>query len=87
MSNSVSLFDIKFNKGLMEIPSFKSDDSTETFLRNLIAFEQHYSHVNPKYFTDYTTFMDQLINTQKDVNLLRLKGIIMRGGSYHQQVW
>ena len=64
MSENVSLSDIKVNNGLVKISSFKVDDSTETFLRNLIAFEQHYSHVNPKYCTDNITFMDQLINTK-----------------------
>ncbi|KAG5632045.1 hypothetical protein H5410_003762 [Solanum commersonii] len=49
---------------------------TETFLRNLIAYEQQSSDVLPTYFSDYVTFMDHLINSEKYVNLLRQKGII-----------
>ncbi|KAG8369234.1 hypothetical protein BUALT_Bualt15G0130400 [Buddleja alternifolia] len=77
IDDKVSLFDIKFNEGLMEIPSLKVEDSTETFFRNLIAYEQHSSEIRPKYFTDYAVFMDQLINTDQDVNVLRRNGIIV----------
>nr|GLL37221.1 UPF0481 protein At3g47200-like [Ipomoea trifida] len=78
---TISLFDIKFNHGggVLEIPSFALYDSTETFLRNLIAYEQHSQDVYPMYFTDYAKFMDDLINTEKDVNLLRLKDVFING--------
>ncbi|XP_016503202.1 UPF0481 protein At3g47200 isoform X1 [Nicotiana tabacum] len=75
-NRTVSLFDIKFEKGLMKIPSFEVVDLTETLLRNLIAFEQHWPDVYPTCFSDYVTFMDYLIESEKDVSLLRLKGII-----------
>ncbi|KAK9275211.1 hypothetical protein L1049_022473 [Liquidambar formosana] len=70
------IFDIKFENGLMEVPFLSVDDFTETWFRNLVAYEQHSLDGKPEYFTDYITFMDQLINSEKDVNLLRLKGII-----------
>ncbi|XP_049390569.1 putative UPF0481 protein At3g02645 [Solanum stenotomum] len=73
--NMTSLFDIKFENGLMTIPYFQVVDETETLLRNLIAYEQQSSDV-PTYFTDYATFMDHLIDSDKDVNLLCQKGII-----------
>ncbi|XP_055802672.1 putative UPF0481 protein At3g02645 [Solanum dulcamara] len=75
-SNMKSLFDIKFERGLMTIPCLQVDDDTETILRNLIAYEQQSSGVHPIYFCDYAIFMDQLINSDKDVNLLRQEGII-----------
>ncbi|KAK6772175.1 hypothetical protein RDI58_030577 [Solanum bulbocastanum] len=71
------LFDIKFNKGVMNIPCFQVVKDTETLLRNLIAYEQQSSDVEPKYFSDYAIFMDLLIDSEKDVNLLRRKGIIV----------
>ncbi|XP_049388311.1 putative UPF0481 protein At3g02645 [Solanum stenotomum] len=74
--NVTSLFDIKFENGLMTIPYFLVLDGTETLLRNLIAYEQQSSDVDPTYFSDYATFMDHLIDSEKDVNLLRQKGII-----------
>ncbi|OIT05486.1 PREDICTED: putative UPF0481 protein At3g02645 [Nicotiana attenuata] len=76
LGDNTSLFDIKFENGLMKIPSFKVSDSTETLLRNLIAYEQHSSHVRPRYFSDFAIFMNYLIESEKDVNLLRQKGII-----------
>uniref|UniRef100_M1B7B8 Uncharacterized protein n=1 Tax=Solanum tuberosum TaxID=4113 RepID=M1B7B8_SOLTU len=65
------LFDITFENGLMKIPYFEVFGYTKTFLRNLIAYEQQSSDVLPTYFSDYVTFMDHLINSEKDVNLLR----------------
>ncbi|XP_049387773.1 UPF0481 protein At3g47200-like isoform X1 [Solanum stenotomum] len=76
LEDDISLFDIKFNNGFMAIPSFQVDDDTETILRNLIAYEQQSCDVEPKYFSDYATFIDYLIDSDKDVNLLRQKGII-----------
>ncbi|KAH0692315.1 hypothetical protein KY285_019412 [Solanum tuberosum] len=74
--NMTSLFDIKFENGLMSIPYFLVVDGTETLLRNLIAYEQQSCDVYPSYFSDYATFMDHLIDSEKDVNLLCQKGII-----------
>ncbi|KAI7999073.1 UPF0481 protein [Camellia lanceoleosa] len=65
------MFDICFERGHFKIPKFKVNDSTETFFRNIIAYEQHSSDDKPKYFTDYTYFMDQLINCKEDVTQLR----------------
>ncbi|XP_060188470.1 UPF0481 protein At3g47200-like [Lycium barbarum] len=74
--DSTSLFDIKFEDGVMKIPSFHVNDFTETLLRNLIAYEQQTSDVRSRYFTDFAIFMDYLIDTDKDVSLLRLNEII-----------
>ncbi|XP_009788155.1 UPF0481 protein At3g47200-like isoform X1 [Nicotiana sylvestris] len=71
-----SLFDIKFENGLMKIPCFEVVDDTETILRNLIAYEQQSPNEHSRYFSDYAVFMDHLIDSEKDVNLLRLKGVI-----------
>ncbi|KAH0692313.1 hypothetical protein KY285_019410 [Solanum tuberosum] len=66
----------KFENGLMTIPCFQVNDDTETFLRNFIAYEQQSSDVERTYFSDYAVFMDYLIDSDKNVNLLRRKGII-----------
>nr|GLL43650.1 putative UPF0481 protein At3g02645 [Ipomoea trifida] len=70
-----SLFDIDFNWGTMKIRCFRIDDFTETFLRNMIAYEQH-SDLAFKYFTDFVLFMSHLIHTPEDAKLLCGKGII-----------
>ncbi|KAK6803317.1 hypothetical protein RDI58_001101 [Solanum bulbocastanum] len=76
LGDNTSLFDITFENGLMKIPYFEVFGYTENFLRNLIAYEQQSSDVLPTYFGDYVTFMDHLIDSDKDVSLLRQKGII-----------
>ncbi|KAG5608656.1 hypothetical protein H5410_019937 [Solanum commersonii] len=77
--NMTSLLDIKFESttGLMTIPCLLTDLHTEIILRNLIAYEQQSSDVERTYFSDYAVFMDNLIDSEKDVNLLRQKGIIV----------
>nr|GME00883.1 UPF0481 protein At3g47200-like [Ipomoea batatas]GME02436.1 UPF0481 protein At3g47200-like [Ipomoea batatas] len=72
-----SLFDITFYNGVMTIPFFKVDNFTELFFRNMIAMEQRRDTLNPKYFTDYARLMDHhLLDTNRDVSLLRKNGII-----------
>ncbi|KAL7164287.1 hypothetical protein ACSBR2_040241 [Camellia fascicularis] len=68
VSSSKNLFDIKFRGNILEIPHTKIYDSTERFLRNIIAYEQ--CHCDDKFFADYSLIMDYLINTSKDVELL-----------------
>nr|GMC70002.1 UPF0481 protein At3g47200-like [Ipomoea batatas] len=77
VDESSSLFHIKFNHGELEIPKFHITDPTETFFRNMIAYEQHSCDENNMYFTDYAQFMDNLINTEKDVNLFRMNGVLI----------
>ncbi|KAI7997416.1 putative UPF0481 protein [Camellia lanceoleosa] len=67
----LSMLDVRFEHSHFKIPKFRVIDSTETFFRNIIAYEQHSSNDEPKYFTDYTSFMDQLINYKEDVTQLR----------------
>ncbi|CAL5423064.1 unnamed protein product [Camellia sinensis] len=71
-----SMLDIRFEHGHFKIPKFKVTDSTETFFRNIIAYEQHSSDDKPKYFTDYTYFMDQLINCKEEVTQLRCHEVL-----------
>ncbi|GMP86424.1 hypothetical protein CsSME_00039206 [Camellia sinensis var. sinensis] len=55
----------------MVILKYQIDDKIETFFRNIIAYEQHSLEDDKhKYFSDYTFFMDLLINTKEDVNKL-----------------
>ncbi|XP_022719635.1 UPF0481 protein At3g47200-like [Durio zibethinus] len=73
-----SLFDIKFTNDtkVLKIPTFRVDDNTERILRNLMAYEQSIPSSEPTYVCDYVTFMDNLINTGKDVQLLCNCGVI-----------
>ncbi|CAL5351752.1 unnamed protein product [Camellia sinensis] len=73
---NLSMFDIYFEHGHFKIPKFNVDDWTETFFHNIIAYEQHSSDDEPKYFSNYTYFMDLLINTEEDVDQLRHHDIL-----------
>ncbi|XP_010023544.2 UPF0481 protein At3g47200 [Eucalyptus grandis] len=76
VKKSPDLLDITFKDGTLEIPVLTVQDHTESQLRNLIAYEQHRPSGEVNYMTDYVTFMDCLIDSSKDVELLRAAGII-----------
>ncbi|KAH9681096.1 hypothetical protein WN943_029487 [Citrus x changshan-huyou] len=71
-----SLFDIKFENGVMKMPSLEISDATETIFQNLIAYKQCSQDINLKHVIDYVEFLNCLINSSKDAELLRRQGII-----------
>ncbi|XP_052172139.1 UPF0481 protein At3g47200-like [Diospyros lotus] len=64
-----------FCRASFKIPKLHINDSTELFLRNLIAFEQ-FCPLIKSYVTSYAFVMDRLINTAKDVDALQKAGIM-----------
>ncbi|WOK92998.1 UPF0481 protein [Canna indica] len=70
-----SLLEVTFEDGVMEIPFLQVDDSTTSFFRNLIAFEQCYQTTRTD-ITAYAAFMKCMINTPDDVRLLTLNRIL-----------
>ncbi|EOY02746.1 PREDICTED: UPF0481 protein At3g47200 [Theobroma cacao] len=64
-----SILDIKFRDGSLEIPSLLIQETTETILRNLIAYEQCLPHC-PPIFTCYAKVLDNLIDTTNDMEIL-----------------
>ncbi|KAK2420758.1 UPF0481 protein [Trifolium repens] len=78
VSESKCLLDWKFDKGVFKIPSFQIHDDTERCMRNIIAFEQcHIFNSSSRYICQYFTILDFLINTEKDVNILVDKKVIV----------
>ncbi|QHN91034.1 UPF0481 protein At3g47200-like [Arachis ipaensis] len=73
---SLCLLDLKFSGHTLEIPQIELEDKTEIWLRNMVALEQCY-YPDESYITDYTAVLDYLINTEKDVDFLVNKGIII----------
>ncbi|KAI6681363.1 hypothetical protein NL676_035244 [Syzygium grande] len=71
---SKCLFDIEFKNGVLNIPHLTLYDTTESYFRNIIAFEQCYYF--DTYLTDYMAFMDHLVDTPGDAKLLIDKEII-----------
>lgn len=74
-SKSEDLLDIRFSKGVLEIPRLAVTDETESLFRNIMVFEQCHYYFD-SYIIDYFAFLDGLINTPKDVELLVKSGII-----------
>ncbi|KAK6260902.1 hypothetical protein SCA6_015376 [Theobroma cacao] len=69
------LLNVKFKEGVLQIPCFYVDAETETWFRNLMAFEQcHYP--DEPYFCSYIVLLDHLIENEKDVDLLVKERII-----------
>ncbi|KAF7150829.1 hypothetical protein RHSIM_Rhsim02G0198200 [Rhododendron simsii] len=65
---SDNILDIQYAKGVFKIPQFDIQDDSEIVLRNLIAFE--ICHCEDSYIIDYVIFMDSLMGTAQDVDIL-----------------
>nr|GMD79080.1 UPF0481 protein At3g47200-like [Ipomoea batatas] len=75
-TDRTTLFDLDFSNLVLRIPSFKIDNHTETFLANMIAYEQQSTEA-AVWFSDYVSIMNQLIKSTEDVNMLCRRGIIV----------
>ncbi|XP_059439887.1 UPF0481 protein At3g47200-like [Corylus avellana] len=61
---------------ILEVPPFEIDDNTEVRFRNLMALEQcHYPF--QAYICSYVWLLDDLIDSEKDVDLLADKEVIV----------
>ena len=69
-----SLLDMKFDRGILEMPVLKIDDDTEILFRNLQVFEQ--CHCHEEYIANYISMINCLVITPKDVEILVRNGII-----------
>ncbi|XP_011033130.1 PREDICTED: UPF0481 protein At3g47200-like [Populus euphratica] len=59
------------------IPPLRIDNSTKSLLLNLVAYEACLGASNESRVTSYVCFMDSLIDTPRDVQVLRSKGILL----------
>lgn len=60
---------IRFNKGVLEIPPLTIDELTSSFFLNCVAFEQCYCYCS-QHVTSYVTFMGCLMATADDASFL-----------------
>ncbi|KAI7986861.1 UPF0481 protein [Camellia lanceoleosa] len=74
--DSTKFTDIEFKEGKLLIPPLLIHDLTKSIFLNLMAFEQCYPLCD-SYITSYISFMDELINSPKDVEHLYEKRIIV----------
>ncbi|PQQ17725.1 hypothetical protein Pyn_37320 [Prunus yedoensis var. nudiflora] len=70
-----NLLNIKFENGVLTIPELAIGELTQPLFRNLIAFEQCY-HGRSHQITSYAFFMDKLISSDKDIQLLSEEKIL-----------
>lgn len=66
---STSFLVINFSHGVLEMPTITIDDFMSSFLINCVAYEQCHKSCS-KHITTYTTLLDCLVNTFKDVEYL-----------------
>ncbi|KAH6809817.1 hypothetical protein C2S51_027600 [Perilla frutescens var. frutescens] len=74
-SGSRSLKDISFHGGVLKLPLIVVDDALESLYLNLIAFERFHVGAGNE-VTAYIFFMDNIIDSARDVSLLHSCGII-----------
>ena len=67
------LFDIRFGKGILEIPQLQIDEGTEILFRNLLAFEECHNWIEDTFVDDYITFISCLVRAPNDVEVLARK--------------
>ncbi|XP_031267804.1 UPF0481 protein At3g47200-like [Pistacia vera] len=71
------LTDICFENGTMKMPQLEITGETESIFRNLIVYEHYFAPSDKvKLVSQYIKFMDCLINSQKDVELLCKRNIL-----------
>ncbi|CAH9124496.1 unnamed protein product [Cuscuta epithymum] len=68
-STTDSFLNIRFHRGVIQMPPIKLDYLMCAFLRNCVAYEQCQS-VESRYMTTYVAFLDCLIDSYKDVEYL-----------------
>lgn len=67
---------VELKKGCLSMPSFWANDRTDMILRNVIAFEQCQHGIIP-FTSHYIQFLNALIVSDRDVELLSEKGVVM----------
>ncbi|KAF9664621.1 hypothetical protein SADUNF_Sadunf16G0037400 [Salix dunnii] len=63
--------------GRIQIPPLTINDSTESLLLNLVAYEACLGDNDQLWVTSYICFMDSLIDHPEDVRVLRSQGILL----------
>ncbi|KAI3913495.1 hypothetical protein MKW98_003974 [Papaver atlanticum] len=71
------LLNIQFHRstGTLDIPPLQIDDTTVPLFLNFMAYEQCDRDAEP-YFTNHFMFLDRLVNTAKDIEILHTNGVI-----------
>ncbi|KAL6188478.1 hypothetical protein ACLB2K_039870 [Fragaria x ananassa] len=83
-----SFLDVNFTNGVFKMPPLLVHHCTETLLKNLIALEQRHIGDDPvQHITSYAYLMGCLIQSEKDVKLLRKKQILVHEEKNDKEVF
>ncbi|XP_076889652.1 UPF0481 protein At3g47200-like [Bidens hawaiensis] len=76
--------DVSFKRRVLKIAPVSMDDYRFTLFRNMVAFEQCHFACRP-HVTAYVFFLDRLINSAEDIELLHYSGVMQHtlGGNKH----
>ncbi|XAR48417.1 hypothetical protein NMG60_11031237 [Bertholletia excelsa] len=77
--------DIGIEGRVLKIPPLYFNDYTGTLYRNLVAFEQCHNSIKPD-VTRYLLFLDGLINSAKDVEILHYAGVLQHSLGNNKEV-
>ncbi|CAM8910406.1 unnamed protein product [Rhodiola kirilowii] len=69
LKGSETFLDVKYRRGVIQMPRISIDHMMSSFLYNCVAFEQCQKDAS-NHFTAYTVFLDYLVNSAQDVELL-----------------
>ncbi|KAK7401526.1 hypothetical protein VNO78_13073 [Psophocarpus tetragonolobus] len=75
-SKSPCLLNLEFSRGVLEIPVLVLGEANKVLFHNIVALERCHYPSEP-YFTDYVTFMHFLVNTNKDVDELVRRRVLV----------
>ncbi|XXG86937.1 hypothetical protein AAC387_Pa11g1747 [Persea americana] len=78
LNKATSFFEVRFEQGVMKITPLCIYDDARILFRSLIAFEQCFPK-RGNHFTSYCAFIDFLVNTPRDVSILREADILENG--------
>ncbi|EOX96412.1 Uncharacterized protein TCM_005660 isoform 2 [Theobroma cacao] len=79
------LLNVTFEKGVLKIPIFVASYATETICRNVMACEQC-DFREEAYFCSYIQLLNSFVVSEKDVDLLIKKNIIVNNFGSHRAV-
>ncbi|XP_042964266.1 UPF0481 protein At3g47200-like isoform X2 [Carya illinoinensis] len=72
---ALSLLEVKFKRGVIEMPNIVINVLMRCVLLNCVALEQCQQR-SSKYFSGYATFLDCLVSTEEDVEYLHERNVI-----------
>ncbi|WVZ51369.1 hypothetical protein U9M48_002521 [Paspalum notatum var. saurae] len=76
MSEIDNIHAIDFENGVLSMPRLQFYEDTETIFLNLMAFEWLHPDAKHKVVCSYISFMDKVIESERDVALLRSNGLL-----------